>query len=321
MPGSAGSSWYFLRYCDPHNSKEAWSKDAEKYWMPVDLYLGGDEHAVGHLLYSRFWMKVLYDCGLVSHSEPFKKLVHQGMILGGDGEKMSKSRGNVINPDDVVKEYGADALRIYEMFLGPLEKDKPWSTLAIEGVFRFLNRAYRLYFVENKDEAETLKVADIEMTVEDEKILHQTIKKVTEDIEALRFNTAISQMMVFVNHFTSHAQTPLRVMKIFTQLLAPFAPHVAEEFWDALHGGGPKPSLSHEPWPKFNPELVKSDTVTVAVQVLGKLRGTLDVAPGTSQVVLEDLAKKLETVAKFIEGKEMVKVIYVPNKILNFVVK
>jgi leucyl-tRNA synthetase len=326
MPGSAGSSWYFLRYIDPHNSKEAWSKDAEKYWMPVDLYLGGDEHAVGHLLYSRFWMKVLYDCGLVSHSEPFKKLVHQGMILGEDNEKMSKSRGNVINPDDVVKEYGADSLRVYEMFLGPLEKDKPWSTKAIEGVYRFLSRAYRLYFIDDKDGNETLKVADVPMTAEDEKILHQTIKKVTEDIEGLRFNTAISQMMVFVNHFTPMEKTPKAAMKVFAQLLAPFAPHVGEEMWQAVHsigqaGAGAIPSLSYSNWPAFDPELCKADSVTVAVQVLGKLRGTLEVEPGTAQAVLEDMAKKTETIARFLEGKEIVKVIYVQNKILNFVVK
>ena len=326
MPGSAGSSWYFLRFCDPHNSKEAWSKDAEKYWMPVDLYLGGGEHAVGHLLYSRFWMKVLFDCGLVSHTEPFKKLVHQGMILGEDGEKMSKSRGNVVNPDDVVKEFGADALRIYEMFLGPLEKDKPWSTKAIEGVFRFLSRAYRLYFIENKDEPDSFKVVNIAMTTEDEKILHQTIKKVTEDIEALRFNTAISQMMVFVNHFTAHTQTPKAAMKVFAQLMAPFAPHFAEEMWEAIHVIGDHqlggvPSLSYEQWPSYDPNLVKAEFVTVAVQVLGKLRGTLEVEPGSAQSDLEAKAKMIESVAKFLEGKDIVKVIYVQNKILNFVVK
>ena len=319
MPGSAGSSWYFLRYCDPHNDKEAWSKDAEKYWMPVDLYLGGDEHAVGHLLYSRFWTKVLFDCGLVTHDEPFKKLIHQGMILGEDGEKMSKSRGNVINPDDVVKEYVADTLRLYEMFMGPLEKDKPWSTTAIEGSFRFLNRAYRLFFNDGRDGAtDTLKVADVPMTSDDEKMLHQTIKKVTEDIEGLRFNTGISQMMVFVNHFTSKEQPPRAAMKPFIQLLAPYAPHFCEEMWHAL---GEKDSLSYSPWPGFNPELVKSDVVTIAVQVLGKLRGTLEVEPGLAQAVLETQARKIESVAKFIEGKEVVKIIYVQNKILNFVVK
>ncbi len=319
MPGSAGSSWYFLRYCDPHNDKEFVDPAAEKYWMPVDLYLGGDEHAVGHLLYSRFWMKVLFDCGLVSHDEPFQKLVHQGMILGEDGEKMSKSRGNVINPDDVVKDFGADTLRVYEMFMGPLEKDKPWSTTAIEGSYRFLNRAYRLFFIDGKETGpDTLKVADVAMTPEDEKMLHLTIKKVTEDIEGLRFNTAISQMMVFVNHFTSKEQTPKAAMKIFTQLLAPFSPHLGEELWEAI---GEKGSLSVAPWPAYNPELVKADSVTIAVQVLGKLRGTLVVEPGTQQASLEEMAKNTESVAKFLEGKQIAKVIYVPNKILNFVVK
>jgi len=323
MPGSAGSSWYFLRYCDPKNQTAAFSKEAEKYWMPVDLYLGGDEHAVGHLLYSRFWMKVLYDCGLVSHDEPFQKLVHQGMILGEDGEKMSKSRGNVINPDDVVKVYGTDTLRIYEMFMGPLEKDKPWSTSAIEGTFRFLNRAYRIFYRENKNAAgsesiDALRVADIPMTDADEKILHLTIKKVTEDIEGLRFNTAISQMMVFVNHFTNQEQTPRSAMRAFTQLLAPFAPHLAEEFWAAI---GEKESLSYSPWPKFDPNLVKAESVTVAVQVLGKLRGTLEVEPGTDQATLETQARKIEAVIRFIEGKEIVKIVYVKDKILNFVVR
>ncbi len=318
MPGSAGSSWYFLRYCDPHNEKEAFNPEAEKYWMPVDLYLGGDEHAVGHLLYSRFWMKVLFDCGLTTHDEPFQRLVHQGMILGEDGEKMSKSRGNVINPDDVVKKYGADTLRIFEMFLGPLEKDKPWSTTAIEGTFRFLSRAYRLFYVDSELEKDVLKVSDHPMTLDDEKILHVTIKKVTEDIENLRFNTAISSMMVFVNHFTSQEKTPKAAMRAFTQILAPFAPHLCEEFWQAL---GETKALSHEPWPTYNPELVKADSVTVAVQVLGKLRGTLEVAPGTAQAELEELAKKNEGIARFLEGKQIAKVIYVQNKILNFVVK
>lgn len=318
MPGSAGSSWYFLRYCDPHNEKEPVSKEAEKYWMPVDLYLGGDEHAVGHLLYSRFWMKVLFDCGIVTHDEPFKKLVHQGMILGEDGEKMSKSRGNVINPDDVTKIYGADTLRIYEMFMGPLEKDKPWSTQAIEGTYRFLNRSYRLFYNDNKDEADTLKVADEPMTAEDEKILHQTIKKVTEDIEAMRFNTGISQMMVFVNHFTAKEKTPKAAMKPFIQLLAPYAPHLCEEMWSAI---GETASLSYTPWPTYDVKLVQAESVTVAIQVLGKLRGTLEVPPGSAQADLEKHARAIEGVAKFLEGKEIVKIIYVQNKILNFVVK
>jgi len=308
MPGSAGSSWYFLRYCDPHNDQAPVSKEAEKYWMPVDLYLGGDEHAVGHLLYSRFWMKVLFDVGVVSHPEPFQKLIHQGMILGEDGEKMSKSRGNVINPDDVVKEYGADTLRIYEMFMGPLEKDKPWSTQAIEGTFRFLSRAERLMS----------KLSDEPMNADDEKILHQTIKKVTEDIEGLRFNTSISTMMVLVNHFTAKEKMPKSAMKLFTQILAPFAPHLCEEFWEILGG---KESISYVAWPKYDPALVKADSVTLAIQVLGKLRATLDVPPDAPQAWVEAQAKALEAVRRFLEGKSIVKVIYVPNKILNFVVK
>jgi leucyl-tRNA synthetase len=232
---------------------------------------------------------------------------------------MSKSRGNVINPDDVVAKYGADTLRIYEMFMGPLEKDKPWSTTAIEGTYRFLNRSWRIFYNEARESGiDTLKVTDRTLTPEDEKILHQTIKKVTEDIEAMRFNTAISTMMVFVNHFTAAENTPKAAMKIYIQLLAPFAPHLCEEFWEAI---GEKGSLSHTPWPTYNPELVKAESVTIAVQVLGKLRGTLEVEPGASQATLEAMAKGNEAVARFLDGKEIVKVIYVQNNILNFVVK
>jgi leucyl-tRNA synthetase len=317
MPGSAGSSWYFLRYCDPKNNDQAFSPESEKYWMPVDLYLGGPEHAVGHLLYSRFWMKVLFDCGMVTHSEPFQKLVHQGMILGEDGEKMSKSRGNVINPDDVVSVYGADTLRAYEMFMGPLEKDKPWSTQAIEGTSRFINRVYRLFF---NDEGN--KFSDAALTLDDQKILHQTIKKVTDDIEGMRFNTAISQMMVFVNHFTAHERPSRHALKPFAQLLAPFAPHLAEECWAALHETSQdKPLLSYAPWPEYDPAIVQKDTATLAVQVLGKLRGTLEVTPDAAQADVEARAKEIESVAKFLDGKQIVKVVYVAGKILNFVVK
>ncbi|MCM2278057.1 MAG: leucine--tRNA ligase [Oligoflexia bacterium] len=314
MPGSAGSSWYFLRYCDPHNEREPFSKEAEKYWMPVDLYLGGPEHAVGHLLYARFWMKVLFDAGLVSHDEPFKKLVHQGMILGEDGEKMSKSRGNVINPDTVVERYGADTLRMYEMFMGPLERDKPWSTSAIEGVYRFLQRAWRVFV---NDDTSLPVVLDVEPTQEDLKILHKTVKKVTEDIENLRFNTAISQMMVFINHFTKIQQAPRKCMRPFVQLLNPFAPHVAEELWSLL---GEKSELTFEPWPAFDPELAKDDLITMAVQVLGKTRGTVQVEPGSDQATVEAAARELATVASQLEGKQIRKVIFVKDKILNFVV-
>lgn len=314
MPGSAGSSWYFLRYCDPTNDKEPFSKNAEKYWMPVDLYLGGPEHAVGHLLYARFWTKVLFDAGIVTHDEPFKKLVHQGMILGEDGEKMSKSRGNVINPDDVVRDYGADTLRLYEMFMGPLERDKPWSTTAIEGVYRFAQRAWRCFV---NDETDAFLVKDAKPTDEDLKILHKTIKKVTEDIENLRFNTAISQMMVFINHFTKSETKPRACMKPFVQLLNPFSPHLAEEMWFRL---GEKSLLTYEPWPKFDPALVKDDVITIAVQVLGKMRGTVEVEPNADQATVEKLAREINAVASQLEGKTVRKVIYVPGKILNFVV-
>lgn len=309
MPGSAGSSWYFLRYCDPHNEKEPFSKEAENYWMPVDLYLGGPEHAVGHLLYSRFWTKVLYDAGLVTHDEPFKKLVHQGMILGEDGEKMSKSRGNVINPDVVVEKCGADTLRAYEMFMGPLERDKPWSTTAIEGIYRFLQRTWRIF--------EEDAVADIEPTAEDLNITHKTIKKVTEDIENLRFNTAISQMMVFVNHMTKLDKKPRACLRPFVQLLNPFAPHLAEELWQIL---GEKEELTYAPWPSYDPALAKDDKITIAVQVLGKTRGTIDVEVGTDQEIVEKLAKEISTVANQLQGKQIRKVIFVKDKILNFVV-
>jgi leucyl-tRNA synthetase len=318
MPGSAGSSWYFLRYCDPHNEREPFSSEAEKYWMPVDLYLGGPEHAVGHLLYARFWTKVLFDAGLTTHHEPFKKLVHQGMILGEDGEKMSKSRGNVINPDHVVEKYGADTLRMYEMFMGPLDRDKPWSTTAIEGVYRFAQRAWRV-FVDDDNEAGTRKhlFSDVAPSQEDLKITHKTIQKVTEDIENLRFNTAISQMMVFVNHFTKLEKRSKTCLKPFVQLLNPFAPHLAEELWEML---GEKSSLTYEPWPAFDPALAKDDVITIAVQVMGKTRGTIELEPGSEQAKAEELAKQIPAVSAQLSGKQIKKVIFVKDKILNFVV-
>ena len=316
MPGSAGSSWYFLRFCDPHNQEAPFSPQAEKYWMPVDLYLGGPEHAVGHLLYARFWTKVLFDAGIVSHSEPFKKLIHQGMILGEDGEKMSKSRGNVINPDVVIEKYGTDTLRIYEMFMGPLERDKPWSTTAIEGVYRFLQRTWRL-FVEDTLEGEKPGFADVEPSADDLKIMHKTIKKVTEDIQNLRFNTAVSQMMIFVNHMTPLEKRPKSCLKQFIQLLNPFAPHLAEEIWERL---GEKSLLTYEPWPTFDPQLAKDDMITLAVQVMGKTRGTLEVEPGIDQATVERMAKEIGAVSNQIKDKQIRKIIFVKDKILNFVV-
>jgi leucyl-tRNA synthetase len=318
MPGSAGSSWYFLRFCDPHNDKEPWSREAEKYWMPVDLYLGGPEHAVGHLLYARFWTKVLFDAGVITHDEPFQRLVHQGMILGQDGEKMSKSRGNVINPDDVVKEYGADTLRMYEMFMGPLERDKPWNTSAIEGVYRFAQRSWRLFFdtLAGSDD-EKLLMDSSAPSDEDLKVLHKTIRKVTEDIEGLRFNTAISSMMMFVNHFTKDNRHPKDCLKPFIQLLNPFAPHLAEELWERIGETG---SLTTAPWPVYDPNLAKDDLITIAIQVLGKTRGTVEIEPSATQETVMELAKKLPAVSQQLEGKTIKKIIFVPGKILNIVV-
>ncbi len=312
MPGSAGSSWYFLRYCDPHNLNAPFSPEAEKYWMPVDLYLGGPEHAVGHLLYARFWTKVLFDAGLVSHPEPFKKLIHQGMMLGEDGEKMSKSRGNVINPDGVIQAYGTDALRVYEMFMGPLDRDKPWSTSAIEGVHRFLQRTWRLFL----DDEDRPQFADQEPTNEDLKITHKTIRKVTEDIESLHLNTAISQMMVFVNHMTQLKVRPRVCLKAFVLLLNPFAPHLAEELWQKL---GESSVLTFEPWPSFQEELTQDSLVSVAVQVMGKTRGVIEVEPGVDQKKAEELAKAIPAVINQLKEKQIRKVIFVKDKIINFV--
>ena len=310
MPNWAGSCWYYLRFCDPKNEKEPWNSEVEKYWMPVDLYIGGAEHAVLHLLYARFWHKVLFDLGFVSTKEPFKKLVNQGLILASDGEKMSKSRGNVVNPDSVVKEFGGDSLRLYEMFMGPLEKVKPWNENGTKGVFNFLNRAYRFF----ADPSKIIGGAESEETI---KILHKTIKKVTNDYDNLRFNTAISQLMIFTNHCYKAGAVTQETARAFALLLAPMAPHAGEEIWEIL---GNKKTLAYETWPKFDDALAKDDTVTVAVQVNGKLRATLEVELDITQGEILALAKADENVAKNLVGT-IVKEIYVPGKIVNFVVK
>ena len=310
MPNWAGSCWYYLRFCDPKNEKEPWNSEIVKYWMPVDLYICGAEHAVLHLLYARFWHKVLFDLGFVSTKEPFKKLVNQGLILASDGEKMSKSRGNVVNPDSVVKEFGGDSLRLYEMFMGPLEKVKPWNENGTKGVYNFLNRAYRFF----ADPAHIVGGAENEETV---KILHKTIKKVTGDYDNLRFNTAISALMIFTNHCYKIGKVTNETARTFTLLLAPMAPHVGEELWELLGG---KKTLAYESWPKFDDELAKDDTITVAVQVNGKLRATLEVEPAITQDEILAMAKADENVTKHLAGV-IVKEIYVPGKIVNFVVK
>lgn len=309
MPQWAGSCWYYLRFCDPKNTKEPWNSKIENYWMPVDLYVGGTEHAVLHLLYSRFWHKVLYDLGLVSTKEPFQRLVNQGMILGEDGEKMSKSRGNVINPDSVVNEMGADTLRMYEMFMGPLEKVKPWSVSGTKGVYNFLSRVHRFFFDTN-NYAATEDQSNV-------KELHKLIKKVTEDIEGMRFNTAISAMMIFVNHIYKTGKVTKETAASFALLISPFAPHIAEELW---HITGHTKSLAYETWPVFNADLAKDDTITMAVQVNGKTRATFDVPADISKEDFFAIAKADEKLAKFLEGT-IVKEIYVPGKICNFVVK
>lgn len=314
MPGAAGSSWYFFRYTDPHNDKEAFSQDAAKYWMPVDLYVGGPEHTVGHLLYARFWTKVLFDAGLSPVDEPFKKLAHQGMILGPDGEKMSKSRGNVIPADEVASNYGVDALRCYVCFLGPLDKDKPWSPSGIDGVKRFLDRIYRL--VAN-EETGVPHATDLDLPVEVEKSLHKTIKKVTEDMENLSFNTSISQMMIFVNDLYKHECRSKKALLPLAQLLQPFAPHLAEEIWHKLEGHG---LVVNAEWPKFKPELCIDDTVKMGVQVNGKMRGTIELAVDADEKTAVSEALKVQTVLAALAEKQPSKIIYKAGKILNLIV-
>jgi leucyl-tRNA synthetase len=372
MPQWAGSCWYFLRYIDPHNPKAFVDPAKERYWMPVDLYVGGAEHAVLHLLYSRFWHKVLFDRGHVHTPEPFQRLVNQGMILGeleytgfrkgsawvsaekiegseegiervklteeevekrGDSfvlaaapeirvearaYKMSKARGNVINPDDVVKEYGADSLRLYEMFMGPLEATKPWSIRGVEGVYRFLNRVWRVFI---DDRAEDVKLAagvqDVPPQRDTERLLHQTIQGVTEDLEGMRFNTAIAKMMEFTNHLTPLAVRPRAVLEPFVLLLSPFAPHLAEELWRAL---GHKETLAYEHWPAYDPALTRADEVEVAVQVNGKVRLRLMVPADLDKAGLESTVLQNDQVRTLLKGKQVRKVIVVPQKLVNIVV-
>ena len=370
MPQWAGSCWYYLRYISPEFDGGPVEPDKEKYWMPVDLYVGGSEHSVLHLLYARFWHKVLYDCGVVSTKEPFQTLVHQGMILGeveytgyekdgkmisaeeaegmkeikriplsetdvekkGDdfymkgteikvdarAHKMSKSRGNVINPDDVVKSYGADSLRLYEMFMGPLEQVKPWSTKGVEGVNRFLNRAWRLFLGDG--ESEELTIADREPTRDEQKVLHEAIKKVTEDIENMRFNTAISALMIFVNEAKQWKDLPRESAESFVKLLSPFAPHIAEELWSKL---GHNQSLAYESWPEWNEEYLKEDLIDYPVQVNGKVRANIQVPADKSKdkEFVIGLAKQQKNVEKYLDNSTIIKEIFVPERIINLVIK
>jgi len=317
MPQWAGSCWYYLRFMDPRNAERAWDPELEKYWGPVDLYLGGTEHAVLHLLYARFWHKVLFDLGLVSTKEPFRKLRNQGMILGENGEKMSKSRGNVVNPDDVIAAQGADSLRLYLMFMGPLERDKPWNTHGIEGVRRFLDRVWRLYFDAETDQL----LPGVQDVAPDEavlRVLHKTIDAVTTMTGDLRFNTAISQMMVFTNELNQREVRPRSVLETFVLLLAPYAPHLAEEIWSRL---GHAESLAYAPWPAADPQYLVDDLITVVVQVNGKLRDQLEVAADITQDAIVPLALGSEKVQQWTAGKTIVKTIYVPGKLVSVVVK
>lgn len=319
MPQLAGSSWYFLRFIDPLNSETFCDKEKEKYWMPVDLYIGGTEHAVGHLLYARFWQKFLFDLGYVYYEEPFRKLFNQGMVLGEDGQKMSKSRGNVINPDEVIAQYGADSLRLFEMFMGPLEATKPWSTTGIEGMNRFLKRVWRLIIDEETGKLKA-NVTDDEPELQMHKLLHFTIKKITHDINDMdmKFNTSIAQMMIFVNELYKAEKISTKILNQFVLLLSPFAPHIAEELWYQL---GNKNSLSYEQWPKYEEELAKADMVTIVFSVNGKVRGRKEMQPDLSDKTLEQEALDDPNVIKHIMGKQVANIIVVKNKMVNIVVK
>ena len=310
MPGSAGSSWYFIRYIDPQNDSVFCDKRLADHWLPVDLYIGGPEHAVGHLIYSRIWTKYLYHKGLISVDEPFKKLVHQGMILGSNGIKMGKRFPQyVVNPSVIVEQYGADTLRLYEMFMGPLQADKPWSEQGVEGAHRWLERVYRIIIENNVIVDEPVK--ELEM------IYHQTVKKVTEDFEGLAFNTAISQMMIFINEVYKVNKLPREYAEGFVKMFSCICPHIGEEMWSNL---GHKNTIAYEPWPVFDVTKIASNNVSISVSVNGKFRGVLEVNKDLDDETLKAKALELETVQRQMEGKQIRKVIIVKNKIINIVV-
>ncbi len=329
MPQWAGSCWYYLRFCDPHNDQRFVGEEAERYWMGggkpggVDVYVGGTEHAVLHLLYARFWHKVLFDLGHVSTPEPFQRLVNQGIILGEDNQKMSKSRGNIVNPDDVIDQYGADAFRCYEMFMGPLEQMKPWSMRGVEGVARFLARVWRLFMRENQAGRWELseKLQRIEPDKAQLKLLHATIKKVTADIEAFSFNTAISQMMIFVNAFTNAGAISVSAMRIFLVLLNPFAPHIASELWEKLNArfGDAAGDITEQSWPQHDESLLREDEVEIVLQVNGKLRDRIKISAAATEDELKAAALSNAKIQARIAGRPVRKVIVVPKKLVNIV--
>jgi leucyl-tRNA synthetase len=313
MPQWAGSSWYYLRFIDPHNSERIGDPEALKKWLPVDIYIGGAEHAVLHLLYARFWHKFLYDIGVVPTKEPFQKLFNQGMILGEGNEKMSKSKGNVVNPDDIVASHGADTLRMYEMFMGPLDASVPWSTNGLDGSRRFLDRTWRLFV--NEDETLSEKIID-ESNPDLDKVYHETVKKVTEDYDKLHFNTAISQMMVFVNECYKADHIPKQYAEGFVKLISPITPHIAEEIWEKL---GKSETISYETWPTYDESMLVEEEVEIAVQIMGKVRSKINVAKDISKEDLEKEALENETIQGWLEGKTVRKVIVVPGKLVNIV--
>lgn len=314
MPGTAGSAWYFLRYLDPNNTDQFVDFEKQKYWMPVDLYVGGPEHTVSHLLYCRFWQKVLFDLGLVSHEEPVDQLAHQGMILGTDGEKMSKSKGNVVNPDDVAKDYGADTLRCFVLFLGPMDRDKPWNPSGINGVRKFLDRVWRLCV----DTEGNFLGTDDEPSEKIEKLIHKVAHKVGQDIESLSFNTAISTLMILVNELIKEKTSSSSALKRLILCLAPFAPHLCEEIWSL---SGETSICSNSPWPNIDQKQLVDDAVCMGVQVNGKKRGAIEVAKDASEEDAVSLALKIEAVSNAIDGKNIVKIIYKAGRILNLIVK
>ncbi|MET4562011.1 leucyl-tRNA synthetase [Lysinibacillus parviboronicapiens] len=316
MPQWAGSSWYFLRYIDPNNTETIADPELLKRWLPVDIYIGGAEHAVLHLLYARFWHKVLYDLGVVHTKEPFQKLFNQGMILGEGNEKMSKSKGNVVNPDEIIASHGADTLRLYEMFMGPLEASVAWSTNGLDGARRFLDRIWRLFV--NEEEGTLSEKIQVSEDKSLEKSFHQTVKKVTEDYEGIRFNTAISQMMVFINDCYKADVVPTAYAQGFVKMLAPIVPHVAEELWQLL---GHEGSISYEEWPAYDESKLVDDEVEVAVQVAGKVRSKIIVAKDASKEDIEKVALADDKVQEYMAGKTLVKVIVIPGKLVNIVVK
>ncbi|SHG86853.1 leucine--tRNA ligase [Ornithinibacillus halophilus] len=314
MPQWAGSCWYFLRYVDPDNTEKLADPEALKEWMPIDIYIGGAEHAVLHLLYARFWHKFLYDIGVVPTKEPFTKLFNQGMILGEGNEKMSKSKGNVVNPDDIVTSHGADTLRLYEMFMGPLDASVAWSTNGLDGARRFLDRVWRLFV--NEDGSISEKVSDENNNSSLERVYHETVKKVTEDFENLHFNTGISQMMVFINEGYKAEKLPKEFVEGFVKMLAPIAPHITEELWSLL---GHKDTITYEQWPAYDESKLVEDEVEVVLQVMGKVRSKISVSKDISKEELEEKALEDETIKEWIEGKTVRKVIVVPGKLVNIV--